>query len=113
MKAETMLWAGIVIGPAAWFLDLEANFALASIACSGGGKLLIYLVSGVALTLALLAGGISFVQWRVPERNEVGNFMPHYPRRQSLALAGMGLSGLFFLAIAAQSIPNLLLAGCE
>ncbi len=113
MKPEAMLWAAIAISPIAWFLNLEANFALAPLACSDNGKLLLYLVSAASLVLAILAGGISLIQWRSPERNTAGELVASRSRRRAMALAGVGLSGLFFLVIVAQAIPNLMLAGCE
>jgi hypothetical protein len=113
MKPEAMLWAGILISPFAWFLNLEANFAMAPLACSGRGKLFLYLISAVSQTLAVFAGSISFIQWRLPERNAAGEIIPARARRRAMALAGLGLSGLCILVIAAQAIPNLLLTGCE
>ena len=60
MKSEAWLWSAIVVGPVAWFLNLEASFALAPLACSGGGKTSLYLVSGVSLILAAFGGTVSF-----------------------------------------------------
>jgi hypothetical protein len=113
MKSQAMLWTGIAAGPIAWFVNLGASFALAPLACSAKGKLLLHLVAAVSLLLTLVAAGLSFAQWQVPERNVAGERRPFYSRRRALALAGMGLSGLFLLVIAVQAIPNLVLGGCE
>lgn len=108
-----MLWTGIAAGPISWFVNLEASFALAPLACSAKGKLLLHLVAAISLVLTLAAAGLSFAQWQMPERNVAGERTPFYSRRHALALAGMGLSSLFFVVIAAQAIPNLVLEGCE
>jgi hypothetical protein len=113
MKFEAMLWAGILISPIVWFINLEANFALAPLACSGSSRLPLYLVSAISLALVVLAGSISLSRWQLPERNAAGELTPARPRRRAMAVAGLGLSGLFFLVIVAQAIPNLMLAGCE
>ena len=113
MKPEVMLWAGIMTGPIVWFINLESAFALAPLACSAKSKAFLYVVSGVSLVLIALAGALSFSQWKVPERSPSGGIVPVQPRRRGMAFAGIGISGLSFLVICAQAIPNLLLAGCE
>jgi hypothetical protein len=113
MKSQALLWAGIFAGPAAWFLQLEANFALAPLACSGRGKVAMYCVSAAALTLTVLGGGISLGQRHISARDTLSDQVPARSRRRTMALAGIGLSALFILVIAAQTIPNLLMQGCE
>jgi len=115
MRREAILWIGILVSPVIWFLSLEANFALAPLACSGQaqGKLLLYLVSGVSLILTAIAAALSYTEWQTSGQNAPGEQMHFWPRRRAMALAGMGLSGLAFLVIIAQAIPTLMLAGCE
>lgn len=110
---EAMLWTGIAAGPIAWFVNLEVSFALAPIACSDRGKLFLHLASAIALLLTLAAGCLSFSQWQMPRTNVEDEATAFYSRRRSMALAGMGLSALFFLVTLAQAIPNLVLGGCE
>ena len=107
MKPEVMAWSGIFTGPLAWFLNLEANFALAPLACTSGAKLPLYLVSGVAVALTLLAGSMSFTRWQTPEPRGVQSL------DRTVAFAGVWVSGLSLLVIIAQVIPILLLSGCE
>jgi hypothetical protein len=109
---STALWSGLVVPPVSWFISLEANFSLAPLACSGHGKALLYLVSGVALALALAGGGTSWFQHRLlKEANELPPEI--HNRNEALAVAGSGLGFLFALVIVAQSIPVLLFSGCE
>ena len=72
MKLDAMLWAGILISPIVWFLDLEANFALAPLACSGGGKPALYFVSVISLIVVGAAAGLSWVQWHSLEQEPAG-----------------------------------------
>ena len=95
---QAVLGTGLVLAPMAWFASLEANFALAPLACAGHGKNMLLLVSAVALGLAVASGLLAWTQ-----RN--------WDRR--LAITGAVFSALFSLVIVAQAIPNLILGGCE
>jgi uncharacterized protein involved in response to NO len=101
VKADAILWAGLAISPIVWFLNLQINFALAPLACETHAKWMLYLTSTAALIFVLLAGVLSWTQLR-----------PLY-RRRGMAIGGIALSALFFVVILAQTIPNLMLAGCE
>jgi hypothetical protein len=77
---------------------MEANFALAPLACAGDGKSMLLLVSAVALALAV---GSGFMAWSQRD----------FHRR--LAIAGTVISSFCCLVIIAQAIPNVILGGCE
>ena len=95
---QAVLGTGLVLAPLAWFGSLEANFALAPLACSGHEKNILLLVSAAALSLAIASGLLAWTQ-----RN--------FHRR--LAFSGAVISALFTIVIVAQAIPNLMLGGCE
>ncbi len=113
MKTETMLWASIAISPITWFVNLEANFALTPLACSGNGKLIIDVVSAASLIIVTLSGSLCFVEWRSPRQNADGKMVASPPRIRAMALTGVGLGVLFAITIIAQAIPNIMLTGCE
>jgi hypothetical protein len=95
---QAVLGTGLIMAPLAWFGSLEANFALARLACAGHGKSALLLVSAAALSLAIASGLLAWTQ-----RN--------FHRR--LAVSGAVISALFAIVIVAQAIPNLMLGGCE
>jgi amino acid transporter len=95
---QAVLGVGLFLAPIAWFASLEANFALAPLACTGRGKSALLLVSACALILAMTGGLLGWTQRSFHRR---------------LAFAGAAMSLLFALVIVAQAIPNLLLGGCE
>lgn len=113
MKIEGILWAGILTGPMIWFTNLEASFALASLACSGHSKGSLYLVSIISLALVALIAVFSWSQWRSLEREPAATAAVTVARRRAMALGSMGLNSLCFIVILAQTIPNLMLRGCE
>jgi hypothetical protein len=109
-SSTVMLWSGLAIGPLAWFLSLEANFAFAPLACSSRGKALIYAVSGIAFALTVLGGSLSWIQHE-QLRTESG--IEFRTRKMGMAMSGIILSVLSALTILAQAIPNFMLRGCE
>jgi hypothetical protein len=88
----------LVLAPIAWFASLEANFALAPMACAGHGKNVLILVSAVALGLSMTGGLLAWTQRSLHQR---------------LAVSGAVISALFAIVIVAQAVPNLMLGGCE
>ena len=95
---QAILGSGLMLAPIAWFASLEANFALAPLACTAHGKSTLLLVSAAALGLAILGGLLAWTQ-------------RDYHRR--LSFSGAALSALFTIVIVAQAIPNVMLRGCE
>jgi hypothetical protein len=95
---RAVLGTGLVLAPIAWFTSLEANFALAPLACAGHGKSMLLLISAVALGLAVASGLLAWTQHTFHRR---------------LAVSGAVVSVLFSIVIIAQAIPNLMLGGCE
>jgi hypothetical protein len=113
MKLDAILWAEILSGPMIWFANLEANFALAPLACSGHSKGSLYLVSVISLALVALIAVLSWSQRRSLERESAGPAVVAVGRRRAMALGSMGLNSLCFVVILAQTIPNLMFRGCE
>jgi predicted permease len=95
---RAVLGTGLFLAPIAWFASLEANFALAPLACAGHGKSMLLLVSAAALGLSVASGLLAWTQRKFYRR---------------LAVSGTVISTLFSLVIIAQAIPNLMLGGCE
>jgi hypothetical protein len=113
MKRKVLVWTGILISPTVWFLHLEVSFALAPLACSGQGKHVIHVVTIMCLALTAVAAVMSWDQWNRLEPEVTGQSNQAIVRRRAMALSGIALSCLFFLVIVAQSLPSLMMAGCE
>jgi hypothetical protein len=60
-RRNLILWMGCLAGPAAWFLQLEATYALASRACAGKSRFGLHLLS--LLCLLFVAAG-SWAAWK-------------------------------------------------
>jgi hypothetical protein len=112
MKFPFGLISAVFLGPLAWFVNLEASFALAPRSCQDGAKAPLYAASLLALLLTVIAGSISVIRYQQPDRN-AGEPDPIAASRRRLAFAGIGLSALCLALILAQAIPNVLMGGCE
>jgi hypothetical protein len=107
------LWFGVLGAPAAWFIDLEVQYALVPWVCAAQHRIVLHLATAVFLAAAAIAGGISWHHWQALKREFGENPPPGVPARQQF-MAGLGLltSGLFFVVILAQGIPNFFLDPC-
>ena len=106
INRDAILWTVVLGSPIVWLLSLEASFALAPLACSSYSKFALYLVSIASLAIEAGGGILAWNLWRRPSpQSEL--------RLRGMALGGAILSGLFFVVILAQTIPNLMLARCE
>ncbi|MFL5305003.1 MAG: hypothetical protein ACJ8F1_07305 [Polyangia bacterium] len=114
MKGDSAtLWAGVLLGPAAWLSDLGASYALVP-ARHGDGTLGARLaVSGLAFAISLAAGLLSLRNWR-----RLRSPKPQQPQPPSdehangpafLAAFGAVASAFFALVIVATTIPNFVL----
>jgi hypothetical protein len=95
---QAVLGAGMFLAPLAWFASMEANFALAPIACAAHTKSMLLLVSAVALGLAVASGVMAWTQRGL---------------HRTLGISGTAISAFLSIVIIAQAIPNLLMGGCE
>lgn len=102
------LWSGILAGPFAWAVNLEARYALVPWACAHGPRWVLLLVAGVTLAVSLF--GFLFA-WRGAA--SAGDDPGHAARVRFMATAGFLLSGVFTLMILASAIPDFFFHPCD
>jgi hypothetical protein len=113
MNRDFLLWTPILISPSVWFLTLAVNFALAPLPCGGGGEIARRAVSSIALLITAAAGVLALSLWRRNRLEELPAEGAPIERVRAMTIAGIVLSAGFFLVIAAQALPDFILAGCE
>jgi len=104
--------AGIFLGPAAWLLNTQLNYALVPWVCAH--QVRIVPVIAFAAALVSLSGG--FLSWRAfrlspvtPEPDSTRAGRPH----RFTALMGIAIAGLFTLVIVLHGVAGLMFHGCE
>jgi len=108
------LWAGFLLGPTAWFVHLSLSYFLAETRCEDPWNVTFLLASVVFGIVALTGGWFAWNNYdrtgrEWPRGEEDGVLI----RSRFLAIVGLLLSGLSLLAIAAQTIPMLVLTPCS
>ena len=107
------LWAGFLLAPIAFLLNLELAYALVPTACSSQNRLLVHGVHLVCLLIALTGGFFALRQWRSFGETWPGDEGGRVSRSRFMAGIGLLLSALFALVIVAQWIPSLVLSPCQ
>ncbi len=112
MNRDLLLWLAILAGPVMWFLDLEADFALAPWLCGWHSRFSVGLVSAAAVAVVAGFGLAAWHEWR-HLRSGPADTQAAEARPRVLAIGALVLSTLFVIVIAAQAIPNMVLDGCQ
>jgi hypothetical protein len=112
MKSTWLLFAAIFAGPLAWAISLQANFALAPLACVGAAKPGLYAVLVFAFLLSGAGAALSLSARRSISSGAPGEPAPP-PHYHAMVWAGIGISAFSLLLIVAQTIPTIFFAGCE
>lgn len=105
-ESSVALWCGILAGPLAFAIDLEARYALVKWACRGGTR---WLLTAMSIPLFLVALIGALLGWR-------GSRVSTYERPSRvhfMAVGGMALSAFFALAILASIIPDFFFTPCD
>jgi hypothetical protein len=104
-------WAGLALGPGAWAVDTQLNYALVPWAC-GAGWNPAALVAAALVVLSLLGAALSWFAWR--RHDGPGTPIPEQDGHPRHLLSGIGVAAgvLFALAIAMQGMAGLFLDPC-
>ena len=107
---KRLSWSGLWLGPAAWAISLQTNYALVPLVCDG--RLLISTAIAAGLVLVALAGGLlSLRVASMPLESEWLDSTGGLPRR-FVAWVGVGAGLVFAIAIANQVAAILIIDGC-
>ncbi|HET6796833.1 MAG TPA: hypothetical protein VFH40_06675 [Gemmatimonadales bacterium] len=107
------LWAGLLLAPTAFLLNLEVAYALVPTACSTHSRLLVHLVHLACLILAGLGLFAAWSSWSSSGEVWPGEDGTRLGRSRFMAGLGLLMSAQFMLVIVAQWIPSFLLSPCQ
>jgi hypothetical protein len=107
------LWAGVLVPPMALLSHMQVNYTLTQQLCPGGRTLWLHLVT---ILFLLITAGIGLIAWRAWGR--AGRLWPDESenrkvRNRFMAAVGLLISGLSFLVILAQWIPQFIFNPCQ
>ncbi|MEO6137812.1 MAG: hypothetical protein ABIP11_03990 [Luteimonas sp.] len=118
LVAGWKLWAGLLLAPLAFSLQVVASYTIGSDMCSAGGAPLPWLVV-VNITTALLAGFGMFIawsNWHVTRRESGGDVHQSADRGDGrtrfMALFGLIWSALSLLAVVVQVLALVYFGPC-
>jgi len=97
------LWVGVLAGPFAWAVDLQARYALVHYTCVHHAGWIMWLIT-IATLAATLFGLLC--SWR-------GYVGTGFSPSRFMAISGFFIGGMFALAIVAMAIPDLFLRACD
>lgn len=97
------LWTGVLTGPVAFAIDLQARFTLVHYTCVNHAAWIMWLIT-IATLAATLFGLLC--SWR-------GYVGTGFSPSRFMAIGGFLVGGMFALAIIAMAIPDLFLRACD
>jgi hypothetical protein len=112
-KRDWLLWAGLLTGPAIWFLSFGANFSLAGWACALRWKPALYVISLAAFMISAGSAWLAWGQWQQLGREYPGETGGAVARSRTMAIGGVAISALSCLLIVAQGIVESVLGACD
>ena len=111
-KGLLALWGGVLIAPAAYFLQLCVAYGLVYWVCRSGSSFVITLVTLLALALCVFGGFLAWRSWQKVGAEYSDDKGDAVNRTRFMAVGGLVLSALFFVSILAQEIPNWIVEAC-
>jgi hypothetical protein len=102
-------WAGLALGPLAWAIAHQTNYALADWQCVHGSRSA-SIVAAIAIVVSLAGAFLSYRAWSTPGAVVVND--AERPRR-FLAIVGTMAALIFALVLALQFVATFIFSGCE
>jgi hypothetical protein len=106
-----MQWTGLLAGPFAWGLHMQANYALVPWVCKNGSEIIIHLVTILALAITAVGAFAAWRSWQEGRETDVDDAA--LSRTSFMGMLGLLTSGMFFLVIIAQEIPSYFFHPCQ
>jgi hypothetical protein len=107
------LWAGFLVAPLAFLLNLQISYMLAPWACSTGHTSWLHVASFGSLLLALLGAFIAWRSWQKAGRGWRSDGGSAVARGRFMAIVGLMNGGLFSLIILAQWAADFIIGPCQ
>ena len=107
------IWAGFLLAPAAFFVNLELGYLVVHPSCLKADTTPVHLVHLATFVLGLLGALVAWRTWRDAGAEWPGNADGPVARTRFMAGLGLVTSALLSLTMIAQWIPTFLLHPCQ
>jgi hypothetical protein len=107
------LWAGVLVAPLAFLLNLQVNYTLTQKLCPGGRSLVLHITTLCFLLLAAGGGSIAWRNWTREGRRWPDESEDNTVRNRFMATIGLMISFLCSLIIIALWIPQFVFDPCQ
>lgn len=111
-RALLVQWTGVLAGPLAWGLQMQARYSLVPWVCKNGGEILIHLIAIMALLITAVGAYAGWRGWQAGAEEEETT-SPVVARARFMGGLGLLTSAMFFLVIIAQEIPTFFFHPCQ
>lgn len=101
-RSSVALWFGALAPPIAWLIDLQIKYAIVQYVCQNRSEWIFWVTAFGSLIVAVAGGLVAFPYAASDDRRE------HF-----MALAGIGISAMFSIAIIAMAIPDIFIKACD
>ena len=108
-----VLWAGLLLPPLAFLINLAVGYAFVTRSCDRGDQLLIHLTHLACLLLSLGGAWAAWRAWQAEGAEWPGQGGGAVGRTRFMAGLGLLTGAMFILVIVAQWIPGFLLSPCQ
>jgi len=104
---------GFFAGPVLWGLEILVGYGLVTVACMNGNKWPVYVTTGIAALIVLIAGVIAYRTWT--SRTDESIFVETDQAQETpifWAVSGLVVSTLFFSLILTTFVAAFFLSPC-
>jgi hypothetical protein len=108
-----MLVGGLLIGPFAWFIDLQISYAAVKWACENDTRGLILVIPIGSLALLGAGAWMSWSSWTKLRSTASQEGARMEDRSYFLAVSGLAINAVFALLILTSIAPRYFLSPCE
>jgi hypothetical protein len=112
-KGLAWLWAGMLVAPVAFLLNLQANYTLTQQLCPGGRMIFLHALTLFFLLAAAGGGLIALRNWKRAGRSWPDESGSRTMRNRFMGAVGVMMSVLCLLIIIAQWIPQFIFNPCQ
>lgn len=113
VRLNLLLWAGLLLAPAAWIVELELVYMMANWACLGLPLFSLHIAAGTCLLISLWGLVIAGRNWRASgSRLPSDEQDPVTARVRFMSVLGVMTGALFSLLIVAQWLAVVFLDPC-